>query len=1251
MSTVEVLAPLRLETRFVPPALRTDGVNEWMLRLRVYPDDFSTPRSVAPPTPDELNRLEEAVSRMAVVPAPSEADAFASFASVVGARRAHGLWRAHVIPGAGGGLRVDRTGETAHEPFSVHTPVGLPPTLEVWFIHAGGTRQLAATLTPDRLEIARDLDLALFNDIPAGAPGPPQTLARGELPKTWWLSYERAVTIGLGVDIDLGLVPPALDALVVLGIGDTDAADLVDAHNAGGRMAVLAPGTPTNTVAGEPTTDFGEQAESVYPLLHADAATQLSTAVVLRGLTGRIDASALPMLGGDLDYFAPGSLSVQGLWPVLWGRFLRDVTGAGATEVSLARWAMRHLAVEGPRPAFRVGAQPYGLLPTSAFAAWIDEPADPLASIESTIRTWALRWRAGAAAAARTARGQTAGTDARGLLDVLGLHAPSRRWKARAVADLYDVQALRLVLGMAPLDTHWDHDTARALRHAPSPVAPIGRAPGEAPIPGPPHDEVEDADLLQRLCTMEPEELFSGERLRLGLVGHLFREALIDARAVVGDAVARLQAGTPIALDQILPWADEAAYRNVLVKGTNLAVAQLRASGDPNARVVAERFKEVQEALQVFADLWKVMPKALFRAVLAALDTAAFRVDPWLTGMADRRLEIMTAAGAPFRLGAYGWVDAPAPFSAIAGDALAPGPTAAGLLHAPSPAQALTAALLRDAAVRYPGSDRWNLTIDSARIRASMALAERVRLGLHPYEALGLEVEKVAGDWDVVRLLRNRYPLAADQQERRVCDGEKVLRAAREGLFAADLPATLAARLQPLQDVLDTYADLLVADGVHALVTGRADLANAAMEAAAGLGAPPELRAVRTPRQASTVRVNAWVLLPSADAGGAEADPVRVADPASAAALDALVGPGAIDEADAATRAVREALFLVLGGAEDEALVPSLTGGAYEGPPDTADKDLRTAIAANLAGRLVDLASRARAAHDGLNALDPDDAGTEPAVTDVVDRWRIDLSALSSADPAADAPSTSEALTAAVAVLADRLSSTAATVTAAATFVTPPAALASAPPDQFIGALRRAIRTLVGRPDLPVLPIVARALLPRLRPKADLDVEWLEIVAAVHPRLAPLEARQLDPLQTEWRAAVAAPDGSVDPWHPAGPVVVAYGPGLDDPATTVAIAAVDGWTDSVPSRRHSTFAAFGFNAPKSRAPQAVLVAVPPDISTRLDNAGLLDLVLETRELAQARAPRQIAEPTLPYVTSTALVSAVKPRNFLDRWPQ
>ena len=115
---------------------------------------------------------------------------------------------------------------------------------------------------------------------------------------------------------------------------------------------------------------------------------------------------------------------------------------------------------------------------------------------------------------------------------------------------------------------------------------------------------------------------------------------------------------------------------------------------------------------------------------------------------------------------------------------------------------------------------------------------------------------------------------------------------------------------------------------MHALVTGHADLANAAMEAAAGLGAPPELRAIRTPRQATTVRVSAWALLAAGDAERtAAADPARAADPAYAAALDAELGAGAINAADAVGRALRDRFGAVFGGGENEPPVPSLTGG------------------------------------------------------------------------------------------------------------------------------------------------------------------------------------------------------------------------------------------------------------------------------------------------------------------------------------
>lgn len=612
---------------------------------------------------------------------------------------------------------------------------------------------------------------------------------------------------------------------------------------------------------------------------------------------------------------------------------------------------------------------------------------------------------------------------------------------------------------------------------------------------------------------------------------------------------------------------------------------------------------------------------------MAALDTASFRVDPWLTGMAERRLQTMISHAAPFRLGAYGWTDHPSP--AAATGALAPGPTAAGLLHAPSRDQALTAALLRDAAVRHPEDGRWDLQIDSGKVRSSIALAERVRLGVHPYEALGLEVEAVVGDWDDVGTLRDSYPLADGQDGRRVCDGAAVLAAARAGNLVAGLPGDLASRLAPLDDVLDTYADLLIADGVHALVTGRADLANAAMEAAAGLGAPPDLREIRTARSAHTVRVAAWALLPEGDLAPlvVDTDPAAVADPALVALITAELG---LDP----TSADRQRLADLLGGGERDAPVPSLVGGAYEGLSSSADDDLRTAIIADLDDRLTRLRQLAVIANDAVVGLDPVGPDTAATVSAIASRWGVDLTAVAATDRTDLDPSTADLQDALAAALSGRLGSTA----------------AGGPPPQgetAVNLRRAALRAMAGDEALPILPVVPSTLLPTFRPVSGLDQNWLEIAAAARPRLAALEAHQL---LTPWPAAIAAPDGSVDPWHAAGPVLIGYGPAATGSSAPVALAAIDGWTDSVPSRRHATAATFGFNAPKSRAPQAVLLAVPPDPAVRLDNAGLLDVVLQTRELAHARAARPSDRGGLPYATPAALVHASVPLSFFSGWP-
>jgi len=161
-------------------------------------------------------------------------------------------------------------------------------------------------------------------------------------------------------------------------------------------------------------------------------------------------------------------------------------------------------------------------------------------------------------------------------------------------------------------------------------------------------------------------------------------------------------------------------------------------------------------------------------------------------------------------------------------------------------------------------------------------------------------------------------------------------------------------------------------------------------------------------------------------------------------------------------------------------------------------------------------------------------------------------------------------------------------------------------------------------------------------------------VAGVRERLAPLELHQLTadtdvgggPRLRPWSNKPS------DPWQQAAAdgrrLVVAFAAeGLDLPSLApgepVAIAAIDRFTEVVPEEEQVTGVSFGFDAPAARAPQAILLAVPPDVDQGLDAATLLEVVAETRELAQARMARPVdLDPALRGLLPTALLPAAGP---------
>jgi hypothetical protein len=597
-------------------------------------------------------------------------------------------------------------------------------------------------------------------------------------------------------------------------------------------------------------------------------------------------------------------------------------------------------------------------------------------------------------------------------------------------------------------------------------------------------------------------------------------------------------------------------------------------------------------------------------------------------------------------------VDAPAPGQ--------PGPTPAGLLHTPSASSALAAAILRDRAVSDP-SPRWHLDITSRSARAADRIAAEVRNGAHLAEATGREVERIVARTQDIETLRRAYPVRTEHAGRRVCDGMRVLAA---DPFPVTLNQTQSAAVGDLRAAIGSYGDLLVADAVHHLTEGRADIAGQVMDAAAGLSRPPELSLLRTARDGRGVSSSVVLAfphvppaaLPTADAERALVSPAATLDPSAAAAIaahagaagdwDFIVGPAGhtvtvtlahlgLTPADALalTRTTLERLAAEFAGPAAGEVTGGSGGDRYERAADLAgligrnpatQRAFSEARAAEPAGGPVEaeLIGRYAAARDAATALAGQlhaqvallggaDLGTadEPSLRRLLTAcaaWGIAPEA-----PGQDGPARLAILARlALPQVADRLAD-----------APGPDAAAQLSRAAFLDAAR-ALVSPTGQ--VAILAASTARGIPAVQQAAGLDDGWLTVAAAVRPALARLEAHQLaaTPPFTAWANRPG------DPWQTSPQdgrslVIIYASPGLDlgAPGDLVASAALDQFDEVIPAADQRTGAAFGFDAPAARAQQAILLAVPPVTSTPLDQATLAQILVETRELAHARMAR------------------------------
>ncbi len=318
------------------------------------------------------------------------------------------------------------------------------------------------------------------------------------------------------------------------------------------------------------------------------------------------------------------------------------------------------------------------------------------------------------------------------------------------------------------------------------------------------------------------------------------------------------------------------------------AIVEEPDAGPPPARM----FVDTQSAIAALAEA-APSPDTLARLMGETLALNSTRLDAWITSIATCRLETLRRRKAEgLRIGAYGWLldlpkqpaEAPPPDNPpgreATGALVAPA-RQVGWVHAPSLGQAQTATILRSAELSHGGLDSTVARIDltSARMRYASALLDAVRNGQPLGAVLGYRLERSLQDgqkFQAINTLRAQFPQRSvpaaenDPEQvvpRDVVDGEQAWSAWRawKGGTAGDRRPLYDALFAPVDKdmadidaLVEAVADLLVADGVHSIVTGNHRRAAASLNAIATGGTlPPEFDVIRTPRsgQAITHRV------------------------------------------------------------------------------------------------------------------------------------------------------------------------------------------------------------------------------------------------------------------------------------------------------------------------------------------------------------------------------------------------------------
>jgi hypothetical protein len=891
--------PVRIETRF---GSATDGSPE--LWVRVFPDDVHVDSF------EPALTAAESAARTAFLANPTQA-AWAALAGQFGALRA--AWIASDGTASSGSKASDWT--------AAATTGLLPDRFIVCAFDDTGavTRQAGA-------DIADGLVLG-----PSPSGGNPST----DPALAWMRDFNQAVALGLGIRIPIAqnAAKGGFQRVLVLGVKSkldpttsaTTLATVLDAHHYTDGVELLPIGTPTNNSdgikSGYTTSDPG------YAVSYAiERGQPMTSSPDGRGNGDRV-ARALGVAalhfahvgGADGRHDdAPMAMNTL-LWPATFEYYLTNLVNGAvpnpATVVPAARdFFVNWVRARGPWPTLRIGRQPYGIVPVTLNATYQPRQGDTIsAPLLSLLQSLRPTWQSASTQVPRVGLGTD--PDAT-LAGVLGMGPRSDTFVGRSVlGPQYNEYYWRYLA--KPINAAW---WTRLGQLATSNLHTLATAAAPTRLGNSTYlgkHFVLSNDLVDTTLTDAP--LATNYLTTLGgmtlaqlksaspsgrpapLLWLLTRHAALrqyasTAYSLLGSAVS--------AANQIEPeLIDISPIGHTPTVWDHLALTV--PGGSAGTGAVSDYLDQHKtDGPAPFVAFWKALASvatmtdtALDQVLRETLDLHSHRLDAWYTALASARLDALRQIKgneSTLYIGAYGWVDNVRP---------QPTPTSWGYVHAPSPAHAATAAVLRSAYLTHQqsGSGAAAIDLSSTRVRLSQNLVDGVRSGQALGALLGYQLERALHNATLdafIAPLRAFAPIEGVTGDHTIngltlLDQRSSIPWGTNGLptLGSTTQKSIDAQISILADTVDAVSDLMLAESVHQLVGGNALRAGATVDAIGrGDTPPPVLDITRTPRRGGIVTHRLLVTLGGAITSGWTNTPRSQAEPRLAAFAATILG-------------------------------------------------------------------------------------------------------------------------------------------------------------------------------------------------------------------------------------------------------------------------------------------------------------------------------------------------------------------------